>query len=62
MGNLIITQGLKDANEGKLDNYEVGQEVEIDDVQSFDEECKGPCAGHWIKVGGICVCDPAPDR
>lgn len=58
---ITITEELKLANVGKLDAYEVGQEVEIDDTASFDGECHGACSGHWVKIGGLCVCNPAPE-
>lgn len=58
---ITITEELKLANVGKLDAYEVGQEVELDDTASFDgNDCVGDCAGHWVKIGGNCICNPAP--
>lgn len=58
---ITITEELKAANVGKLDAYEVGQEVKLDDTASLDSDCSGPCSGHWVKIGGMCVCNPAPE-
>lgn len=62
MEKLIITQELKDANIGKLDDYEVGQEVEFTQNRSTrcEREATVACSGHWVEIGGVCVCDPAP--
>lgn len=58
---ITITEELKAANVGKLDAYEVGQVVPLDNEASFDNDCSGPCSGHWVKIGGMCVCNPAPE-
>lgn len=61
MEKLYITEELKAANLGKLDDYEVGQEVEFTrGEQDGEKDCEGPCSGHWVKIGGVCVCNPAP--
>lgn len=59
---ITITDELKAANVGKLDDYEVGQEVKLDDDSSLSKcaETDPPCAGHWVRIGGVCVCNPAP--
>lgn len=61
MEKLYITEELKAANIGKLDGYEVGQEVEFTSNEG-DNDCEGPCAGHWVKIGGNCICNPAPSN
>lgn len=58
---ITITDELKEANEGKLDAYETGQEVEFTRDEG-DNDCEGPCAGHWVKIGGNCICNPAPEE
>lgn len=66
MEKLYITEELKAANIGKLDHYEIGQELELDQDQSFagDKECERNattvCNGVWVRIGGNCICNPTP--